>query len=988
MNRRPACDEAARFGTGGDSHDQPLVEIGLPTGSRSTGFEASRRDVLSLMGFSLGALGLGGCRAPVQHAVPLPAASTEMVPGVPNLYATTCGGCSAACSLVVKQRDGRPIKIEGNEASPLTGGGTCATGQASVLSLYDDARLRGPVWLGNPTSWAEVDRHVRTMLNPGNRDPRAVVLVSQTITSPSTLALLDDLRAAFPSFRHVSYDPTSLAAMREANRLGHGAAVVPHFHFDRARVVVALDADFLGTWLSPVEFARQWARRRTAGDDRCFHVQCESGLSVTGSNADLRLAIAPAEVGTMAVALLAAIARRVGDDDLGGLRTGAFAQTAPHAAEIDRVADALVRNRGASLVVTGSNDVATQVVVGKINALLGNVGKTVDLAQPSLQAQGDDTAVAALIDDMNRGAVRALIVWGANPVYDHPDGQAFGKALAKVPLTISFADRRDETGAHVQALCPDHHFLESWGDAEPVSGHFSLRQPLIAPLHETRAGAESLLAWLGRPADHRTALRDFWRRALYPRATGAATFEDFWEQTLERGVIDLPRPATAVGRFAADWQDAVREIVARGNQPAAGANDYQLAIHETVSARDGRHANNPWLLELPDPITRLTWGNVACIAPATAAALGVRAGDVVTLTTETGKLELPAFLQPGQEKRTISVAVGYGRWAAGKAGDGVGGNVYPLVRVGGGMRRSWAKVTIAATGRRARLSPAQTHFSMEGRDIVQTLTLASLEREGREEREELPNLWRERLHGAHAWGMSIDLDACTGCSACVVACQAENNVPVVGAEQVRKSRIMHWLRIDRYFEGDGEDARSVHQPMMCQHCQHAPCETVCPVLATTTSSEGLNQQVYNRCIGTRYCANNCPYKVRRFNWHNYTANDDFPYHMTSPLGRLVLNPDVTVRSRGVMEKCNLCVQRIQLGKNQALLQRRPIADGDVATACQQACPTGAITFGDLADAGSKVSKQLAGRRAYRVLDELGTRPNVGYLKKITTQENT
>jgi molybdopterin-containing oxidoreductase family iron-sulfur binding subunit len=983
LNKKPACDEA-QSADGGAGPDR-LVQIGLPTGTRSTGFETTRRDLLSMLGFSLGAASLGGCRAPVQHAVPLPNASPEMVPGVANLYATTCGACSASCGLVVKQRDGRPIKIEGNEASSLTGGGTCAAGQASVLSLYDDGRLPGPLWQGNPTTWPEIDRHIGAALQPGGKDPRAIALLSQTITSPSTRALLDDFRASFPSFRHVTYDPQSFAAMREANRLAFGAAVVPHFRFDRARMVVALEADFLGTWLAPVEFARQWARRRTSGMDRSFHVQCESGVSVTGSNADLRLAVAPSELGTLAVALFGAVARRTGDAGLAGLGLEGLAQMAPHAAEIDRVAEALARQRGQSLVVTGSDDVATQLVIARLNALLGNVGKTIDLEHPSLQRQGDDASMAELINDMNRGKVRALIVWGANPVYDHPDGQAFRMALAKVPLTVSLADRRDETAAHVQAVCPDHHFLESWGDAEPVSGHLSLRQPLIAPLHDTRAGAESLLAWAGRPVDHRTSLREFWRREVYPLAGGRSPFDDFWERSLERGVAEVPRPALVAHAFSGDWQAAVREIAARvqakPGAPAGGG--YELALHETVGARDGRHANNPWLQELPDPITRLTWGNVACLAPATAAALGIATGDLVSLTTETGKLELPAFLQPGQERRTISVAVGYGRWAAGKAGDGIGANVYPLVRVDKGARRYSAPVNIAKTGRRARLAPAQTHFSMEGRDIVQTV-----EQEQEREREPLANLWRERLHGAHAWGMSIDLDACTGCSACVVACQSENNVPVVGAEQVRKSRIMHWLRIDRYFEGDGEDATSVHQPMMCQHCQHAPCETVCPVLATTTSSEGINQQVYNRCIGTRYCANNCPYKVRRFNWHNFTANDDFPYNMTSPLGRLVLNPDVTVRSRGVMEKCNLCVQRIQLGKNQALLQRRPLADGDVATACQQACPTGAIVFGDLSDSQSRVSKLLAGRRAYQVLEELGTRPNVGYLKKISSGEKT
>ncbi|HXU03575.1 MAG TPA: molybdopterin dinucleotide binding domain-containing protein, partial [Polyangia bacterium] len=756
--------------------------------------------------------------APVQHAVPLPTASTEMVPGVPNLYATTCGGCSAACALVVKQRDGRPIKIEGNESSPLTGGGTCAAGQASALSLYDDARLRGPVWLGNPVSWPEMDGHVRTAL--GAHDTRDVVLLSQTITSPSTRAVLDDLRAAFPKLRHVVYDSMSLAALREANRRCHGAAVVPHYRFDRARVVVGLEADFLGTWLAPVEFARQWAQRRTGNSERRFHVQFEAGVSVTGSNADLRLAVAPSELGTVAVALLAAVSRRVGDGGQAALWTAGLAQAVPHAAEIDRVADALVRSRGESLVVSGSDDVATQIVVARLNALLGNVGtgkvdSPVDIERPSLQRQGDDTALPALIDDMNRGAVHALIIWGANPVYDHPDGAAFRSALGKVALTISFADRRDETSAHVHAVCPDHHFLEAWGDAEGVSGHLSLRQPLIAPLHDTRAAAESLLAWAGRPSDHRTYLREFWRREVYKLATHApGGFDDFWERSLERGVVEIPRPPVATHPFAGGWEGAVRDIITRARANRAGVEQagYELALQETVSARDGRHANNPWLQELPDPITRLTWGNVACIAPATAAALGVATGDVVSLTTETGKLELPAFVQAGQQRRTISVAVGHGRWAAGKAGDGIGANVFPLARVENGMRRYSARVAIAKAGRRARLAPAQTHFSMEGRDIVQTISLGGSEREHEHEseHEKLPDLWKERLHGKHAWGMSIDLDACTGCSACVVACQVENNVPVVGKDQVQRNRIMHWLRIDRYFDGPDDDPASVH----------------------------------------------------------------------------------------------------------------------------------------------------------------------------------
>jgi molybdopterin-containing oxidoreductase family iron-sulfur binding subunit len=977
------------------SESETLVQIGLPTGSTAHApLEASRRDLLSLMGFSLGALGLSACRAPVQHALPLPVASDQIMPGLSTSYATTCGACPSACGLLVKQRDGRPIKIEGNDASPLTGGGTCAAGQASVLTLYDEGRLRGPLWAGRETSWEDVDRRIATVLEASRGDTRKVVLLSGTVSSPSTRALIGELRTAFPTFQHVTADAMSLSAVREANRRSFGTAVVPHYRFERARVIVGLEADFLGTWLSPVEFARQYARGRTKDARRSLHVQIESGMSVTGSNADRRIAVAPSELGPTAVALLAAVARRSAKPAFRAELAALPPST--RQAEIDRLADALTAHRGESLVVSGSDDPATQVVVNAINVLLDNVGAgaTVDLERPSLQRQGDDAAVAALIDEMERGGVGVLIVWGANPVYDHPDGARFARAMGKVALSISLGDRRDETGQHVHAVCPDHHFLESWGDAEPVVGHLSLYQPLIAPLHDTRAAVESLLRWSGRTEDHRSYVRAFWQKNLFPQLETATAPDTLWDRILERGVAELPpaAPAVATTTFQGDWKGAVREILAESSRAAldsAAGQGHELHLYEGVALRDGRQANNPWLQELPDPVSKVCWGNAAAVAPATAAALGVADGDVISLRTETGEASLPVLIQPGQDKHTISVPVGYGRTASGRAGDGVGTNVYPLAGIAaqGARRRRAARVTIAKTGRRAPLTRAQSHFSMEGRPIVQHATVAELDAPGGAEHESLPDLWRERLRGAHNWGMSIDLDACTGCASCVVACQAENNVPVVGADQIRRNRIMHWLRIDRYYDGSDDDPVASHQPMMCQHCAHAPCETVCPVLATTTSSEGINQQVYNRCIGTRYCANNCPYKVRRFNWHNYTSSADFEFNMATPLGRLVLNPDVTVRTRGVMEKCSLCVQRIQLGKNQALKEKREMVDGDVTVACQQSCPTGAIVFGDLADRGSRVSKLLDGKRAYRVLEELGTRPNVGYLKRVRAEDS-
>ena len=950
--------------------------------------ETTRRDFLALMGFSAAAVGLAGCRAPVQNAIPLLVGSDQIVPGVSNWYATTCRGCASSCSLLVKQRDGRPIKIEGNSQSTLFGSGTCATGQATVLSLYDDARLRSPLWHGQSVTWAEMDRHVLASLSASQASRRKIVLLSGTITSPSTKQIIAEWEKRYSNFRHVVYDAVSLSALREANAQSFGHAVVPHYMFDKARVIVGLEADFLGTWLSPVEFARQYATSRKPESTPSLHIQFESGLSVTGSNADARIAIAPSELGAVAAGLLRRIARKAG---IAGIAEGPepVLSLDLDPKKLDAVAQELWKHRGKGLVVSGSNDVSVQIAVNALNAFLGNIGETIDLARPSLQRDGDDAAMAGLVEEMNRGEVHTLLLYGVNPAYDYADAQKFLSGLQRVALSVSFSDRRDETSSHVDAISPDHHFLEAWGDAEPVESHYSLAQPLIAPLFETRAAQESLLRWIGyaQPGYYYTYLREYWRRNIFTRQKAVAEFDAFWEHSLQDGVVTLAATQSAhIRAFHGNWKNAVRLIAEQNQQmPSTQGDVYELHFYESVALRDGRHANNPWLQELPDPISKVTWGNYAAVAPTLAEKLGVGDGDIISLQTAKGRIEIPVFIQPGQHQRTVSIAVGYGRRLAGKAGDNVGVNAYLLTSMVRGFRRySATNATLAKTGRREKVASTQSHFSMEGRPIVLETTLEELhdEREANAETAALPTLWAERLSGEHAWGMAIDMNACTGCSACVVACQAENNVPVVGKDQVERSRIMHWIRIDRYYSGPQENPVSVHQPMMCQHCQNAPCETVCPVLATTTSSEGLNQQVYNRCIGTRYCANNCPYKVRRFNWYNYTENQEFDFNMANPLGRMVLNPDVAVRSRGVMEKCSMCVQRIQLAKNVALQGKRDLADGDIQTACQQACPTQAIVFGDLKDPNSRVSQLQRSQRQYQVLEELGVRPNVSYLKKV------
>jgi Fe-S-cluster-containing dehydrogenase component len=946
---------------------------------------ATRRDFLTLAGFSVAAAAISACsRGPVQKAIPFLNKPEEMTPGVANWYATTCRGCGAGCSLLVKTRDGRPIKVEGNAESTLFGSGTCAVGQATVLSLYDDRRLKGPLWRGQPESWERIDARITDRLAAAAKQHKRVVLLSSTIIGPTTRKLVEEWRSR-PGFDHVTYDPVSFSALRDATRASFGGDALPHYRLAAADVIVGIDADFLGTWLSPVEFTRDYASRRApeSGQPMSRHIQFECGVSLTGANADVRLPIAPSQQGLVALALLRRIARKDGSTDV---PDGPEQTLDPRA--LDAAADDLWRARGRSVVVSGAHDPSTQVLVHAINARLGNIGRTVDLDRPSLQRQGDDAAVARLIDDMSRGDIDVLVLYGVNPAYDYPDAARFTAALEQVPLSVSFADRLDETAVLTHAVCPDHHFLEAWGDAEPVASFYSLAQPAMAPLFETRAAQESLLTWLGRPTDFYAYLRGFWRDSLYPTQSRYATFDEFWDHSLQSGVFALPPAAASTRRFAGDWRQAAATVLRTQAEASAtaAADRYEVQLYESVGLRDGAHANNPWLQELPDPVTKVTWGNYAAIAPTVAARLGIASGDVVALEHETTRLEVPAYVQPGQSPHTISVALGYGRTNAGRVGDGVGVNAYRLAdSAAGGRLYARAGVRMTRTGRRDELAATQTHHSMEGRDIVRRTTLTALLEPAAAIDEEQPrhaSLYPAREGAEHTWGMAIDLNACTGCSACVTACQAENNVAVVGKDEVRRGREMHWIRIDRYYAGSEENPETLVQPMMCQHCNNAPCEPVCPVLATVHSSDGLNQQIYNRCVGTRYCENNCPYKVRRFNWFEYARNDRFDFTMNGPLGRMVLNPDVVVRSRGVMEKCSMCVQRIQDGKLAAQQEGRPLADGDIKSACQQVCPADAIVFGDLSDPASRVAQMLESRRRYRVLEELGTRPNVSYLTKV------
>jgi len=1010
---------------GNEFTDTPLYET-MGDATETESYKTDRRDFLKYLGFGLGAATVASCDIPVKKALPYVVKPDTIVPGIPNYYASSYVNGGDFCSVLVKTREGRPIKIEGNSLSSVSMGGTSARAQAYVLSLYDTNRFKGPIARDGEnglaaSTWEAIDAAVKSNLNANSR----IAIISNSILSPTTKKAVARFKSTFPNTKHVSYDPVSSSAILLANEASFGSKMIPDYRFDKANVIVSFGADFLGTWISPIEYARQYAKNRVIKNvdnaSMSKHVQIENGMSLTGSNADNRILVKPSQQGAAIAALC---------NLLGG--SGAGPSLPKEIMDSLRIlADELKGANGKALVVSNSNNVSEQILINKINDVLGSYGNTISFAHPSMQRQGIDADVNDLIADMNAGRIDAVMVYGANPAYDFP-GTGFAEAMAKVDFKLSFAQSNDETTALCDYVAPDHHGLESWGDAEPKLGHCHLIQPTINPLFNTRQAQSSLLTWAGESVDYYDYLKSNWTQNILGGTS--------WDKALHDGFHNSGATNSA-GAFSANVGSALSNVT------KPNTTDLEINFYETVHMGNGQFANNPWLMEMPDPVTRTSWSNILHVP---VKFNGVRKfigfndledGDTVTLTVNGVAQTAVVVQQFGQMPGTVSLALGYGREVGGKSAVGYGTNVNTWLKSDSNGLTQYYATDVAVSGKTGEdddFASVQYHHTMgvkdvntAGEEVVAdelatgtlvkgfegSLTNRSIIRRSHiadvkdfvhhlhEERHHFEHLneqtlypydeYKEDLYDqGHHWGMHVDLNACIGCGACTVACIAENNVPIVGKHEVHRHHEMTWLRIDRYFYGDADNPNTVYQPMMCQHCDNAPCENVCPVNATNHSSEGLNQMAYNRCVGTRYCANNCPYKVRRFNWLDYTTADLWPSNEPEltksdelPFGadnltRMVLNPDVTVRSRGVIEKCSFCTQRIQSGKLVAKKEGRRLEDRDVRTACQTACPTGAITFGDTNNKKGQLSKKLRSPLNYVVLEEVNTRSSVNYSAKL------
>lgn len=961
----------------------------FPEGASELPEGASRRTLLKFMGATLALAGLTACRRPEEYILPLANGAEDLVPGKPVFYNSIYSLNGISTGVMVETHDGRPTKIEGNRLHPHSLGAASAFAQASLLSLYDPDRIAEHTHDGNVVTW---DKFVSAVPATFQGDGEKLRFVSQRVGSPTYLRLKAEVLAKFPAAKWVEYEAVPVDFAREGARIAFGRSAVVNYDFSKSQVILALDFDFLGLDASTILNMRQWAdgrrvRAHSDGMNRVYAV--ESQYSITGAMADHRLRMRASDV----MAFLQALATQLGVLPGASRKLPASEKTSKF---VEVLAKDLSANKGKCVLAVGPRQPAeVHALAQLVNDALGNMGATVTLL-PTPEADSEIAGIKQLAADLNAGAVETLVVLGGNPAYDAPADTKFAEAMAKASTRIYLGEDKNETAAASSWVLQGANYLETWGDGRSFDGAASIQQPMIQPLFDGKSQIEFLATILQAPATRGYALvRETWKSQL--------SEDKAWRKAVHDGII----PGTAVAPItAAVNKAAVIDAVSRaGSGP--GDDEIELVFVPSSHAYDGRFNNNAWLLEAPDPITKITWDNVALLSQATAAKLGLRTdvsqinisdstyhAEFLSIKRNGAELKIPAVVQPGHADNSITLPMGFGRTKTGQVGEGAGFNVFPLlssdapaIARGVNVAKTAGSLEIASTQDHGTLTDALRTRS----EIVREVTLDEFQKDHhaiQEKAHELPefNLYvSPEFTSEYQWGMTVDLNTCIGCNACLVACQSENNIATVGKEQVLHGREMHWIRLDRYYSGSVEEAELVYQPMACVHCEDAPCENVCPVAATVHGPEGLNEMVYNRCVGTRYCSNNCPYKVRRFNFFNYhdkrlgwmSLGNKAP-----EIATLHYNPDVTVRMRGIMEKCTYCVQRISHARIQAKTEGRSIRDGEVVTACQQTCPTNAIVFGNISDPNSAVSKTKALDTNYGVLQELNVKPRTTYLGKL------
>lgn len=1063
--------------------------------------KTGRRDFLKFLGFGVAAATLASCEAPVIKSIPYVNKPENITPGVANWYSSTFYDGNDFASVLVKTREGRPIWLKGNNKYGIAKGGLTPRIAASVLNLYNGDRLKGALIKGTDSTWKDLDKEVKSKLQKVSEKGGNIRILTNTIISPSTKNVIKEFEnhltgaesninidntelegsqdglvnqqssTSIANVKHVQYDAVSYSSIRKANEESFGKNVIPDYDFSKAKVIVGIDADFLANWVMPTKFSTEYSKTRKPENGwMSRHYHFDSVFSLTGANADVRTPIKPSEEGLVAAAIL----KEITGKDLGVNIPENILKV------VSKIGEDLKKAKGESIVVAGANNKSIQVIVNAINNALGNYGKTIDLDNCLNVKQADDIEVENLVKEIEAGKVDALLMYGVNPVYTLPNGNKFAEAISNIDLTVNFSEYNDETSTNCNYVCPIHNYLESWNDYSPKMGEYSIQQPVIRPLYDTRQFQDTLLVWAGKATrgdreskSYYNYIKDYCGREIFSQQSKYPLANEFWNWTVHNGVAKTK----TLDNTSVLFNDTTSKAAKLIKDNSTTTSEFELVMYQKVEMGEGQYAANPWLQELPDAMTKVTWDNYITMAPADCYKKfgldgsaksqweGVHLGQedkayVANVIVGDKILKLPVVPTPGQKIGTIGIALGYGRGengeSIGKAAyqvaldqsgeylldengkkTPIGGNSYKFTKFNNGeLTYSTEAEFELLEGERYNIACTQTHHTVMGRSsIVKETTLDTflkgdkhaynhihelhLKQKGHDVHVN-PNemsLWEEHPveHVGHRWGLSVDLSSCNGCGVCIIACHSENNVPVVGKDEIRRARDMHWLRMDRYFSS-AEDEKNiaydhdpmnndfdyglmeipeenpsvVFMPMMCHHCNHAPCETVCPVAATTHSNEGLNMMAYNRCIGTRYCGNNCPYKVRRFNWFNY--RDYKKFDKVNPTqdatARMVLNPDVVVRSRGVMEKCSFCVQGIQEAKLRAKIEGRILEDSDVMCACGDACPSGCITFGDWNNVDSEVRKLSENDRAYQALEEIGIKPNVWYQVKVNNVEET